>query len=199
MYEKINLDYNSLEPFIDDKTLDIHYNNIYQNYMDKLIKVLKKNNYDYKYSMEELATRIDMFDINDRAEILYNLGGCLNHKLYFYCISDKKNNIPKGILKEKIEEEYGNYEEFKKLFKEKAMELKGSGFTFLVLDRGRLKIMNFYNQDTPWYCRFIPIMNIDMWEHSYYLKYNNNRSEYIDSWFEFVDFDKIEQLYNNYI
>lgn len=198
MYEKIKLDYNSLEPFIDDKTLDIHYNKHYQNYLDKLNNILKKNNYDYRYSMDELATRIDMFDIEDRAELLYNLGGSLNHELYFYIMSDKKNNKPKGDLKTRFDEEFGSYDNFKKEFKQKALELKGSGSTALIIDNGKLKIVNNYNQDTPFSYRAYPIMCMDMWEHSYYLKYNDNKSEYIDNWFEVVDFDKIEKIYNNY-
>ena len=198
MYEKVKLDYNSLEPFIDDKTLDIHYNKHYQNYLDKLNNILKKNNYDYRYSMDELATRIDMFDIEDRAELLYNLGGSLNHELYFYNMSNKKNNVPKGNLKSLFDEEFGSYDNFKKEFKQKALELKGSGSTALIIDNGKLKIVNNFNQDTPFSYRAYPIMCMDMWEHSYYLKYNDNKSEYIDNWFEVVDFDKIEKIYNNY-
>ena len=101
MYIKINLDYNSLEPYIDNKTLMLHYNVIYGSYIDKLNKLLKKNNYKDNYSLNELVDKIDMFPLEDRGEILYNLGGALNHKLYFYEISDKGNNIPNGeILKD---------------------------------------------------------------------------------------------------
>lgn len=198
MYEKIKLDYDSLEPFIDNKTLDLHYNTHYKNYVDKLNKLLKDNDYNYRYSMEELATRIDMFDVELRSDLLFNLGGSLNHELFFYEMSNKKNNKPIGNLKKAIDEEFGSYDKFREEFKKKAMELNGSGFTFLVLDRGNLKIMNFYNQDTPWSCRFIPLLNLDMWEHSYYLKYNANKSDYIDNWFEVIDFEKIEEIYNNY-
>ena len=198
MYEKIKLDYDSLEPYIDNKTLNIHYHKHYQNYLDKLNNILKKYNYNYKYSMEELATRIDMFNIEDRAEILYNLGGALNHELYFSIMSDKKNNLPEGKLLENINEEFESFNNFKRLFKEKAIELKGSGSTALIIDKGKLKIVNNFNQDTPYSYRAYPIMCMDMWEHSYYLKYNNNKSDYIDNWFELIDFKKIENLYNNY-
>lgn len=198
MYEKIILDYNSLEPYLDDKTLDLHYNIHYKNYIDNLNKLLKKNNYDYRYSMEELATRIDLFDIEDRAEILYNLGGALNHELYFSGMSDKKNNKPVGNLKENIDEEYGDYEKFKKEFKKKALELKGSGSTALIIDKGKFKIVNNSNQDTACYYRAYPLIVLDMWEHSYYLKYNSNKEDYIDNWFELIDFNKIEDRFNNY-
>lgn len=198
MYEKVKLDYSSLEPFIDNETLDVHYNKHYQNYIDNLNSLLKKNNYDYRYSMEELATRIDMFNIEDRANILYNLGGTLNHELYFYIMGNNKRCEPSGLLKELIDEEFGSYDEFKKEFKKKAMELKGSGSTILIIDNSKLKILNNYNQDTAYYYRKYPIMCLDMWEHAYYLKYKDNKSEYINNWFKVLDFDKIEKLYDNY-
>lgn len=198
MYEKIKLDYNSLEPYVDNKTLDLHYNTHYNNYVSKLNQLLLKNKYDYRFSMEELVTRIDMFNLEDRGEILYNLGGTLNHELYFFGISDKKNNLPIGNLKKAIDKEYGSYDKFKEEFMKKALEVKGSGYTFLVLDENKLRIINTSNQDTPISYGFIPIMTIDVWEHAYYLKYNANRKEYIENWFKIIDYEKIEKLYNNY-
>ena len=198
MYEKIKLDYDSLEPYIDDKTLDIHYNKHYQEYIDNLNSLLKKNNYDYRYSLEELATRIDIFPIEDRAEILYNLGGVLNHELYFYEMSDKKNNKPLGNLNDFINEEFGSYDNLKQEFKNKALDLKGSGTVALILDKGKLKIVKNSNQDTPCYYRSYPLLCLDMWEHSYYLKYNCDKDKYIDNWFLVLDFNKVENKFNNY-
>lgn len=192
MYEKIKLDYNSLEPYIDNQTLDLHYNTHYNNYLKKLNQLLNKNNYDYSYSLDELVTRIDMFEIKDRAELLFNLGGVLNHELYFYGMSDKNNNQLVGNLKIAIDKQFGSYEKFKEEFINKALELKGSGYTFLVLEDNKLKIINTSNQDTPISYGFIPIMNVDVWEHAYYLKYNANRKSYIENWFEVIDFEKIE-------
>lgn len=198
MYEKIKLDYNSLMPYIDDKTLDLHYNTHYNNYINKLNELLVKNNYNYIYSMEELVDRIDMFNLEDRAEILFNLGGSLNHELYFYTMSPNKNNKPIGNLKKEIDESFGSYDKFKDKFIKKALELKGSGYTFLVLNNNKLQIINTSNQDTPLSYGFKPILTLDVWEHAYYLKHNAKRKDYINDWFEIVDYQKAEENYNRY-
>lgn len=196
MYIKINLDYNSLEPYIDNKTLMLHYNVIYSSYIDKLNKLLKKNNYKDNYSLNELVDKIDMFPLEDRGEILYNLGGALNHKLYFYEMSDKGNNIPYGEILKDINKYFGSYDNFKKEFIKKALNLVGSGYTFLVMNEsGNLQIINTSNEDTPYSYGFIPIIVLDLWEHSYYLKYTTNKEAYINNWFNLLDFKKINDLY----
>lgn len=196
MYIKINLDYNSLEPYIDNKTLMLHYNVIYSSYIDKLNKLLKKNNYKDNYSLNELVDKIDMFPLEDRGEILYNLGGALNHKLYFYEMSDKGNNIPYGEILKDINKYFGSYDNFKKEFIKKSLNLVGSGYTFLVMDEsGKLQIINTSNEDTPYSYGFIPIIVLDLWEHSYYLKYTTNKEAYINNWFNLLDFKKINALY----
>ena len=196
MYIKINLDYNSLEPYIDNKTLMLHYNVIYSSYIDKLNKLLKKNNYNGNYSLNELVDKINMFPLEDRGEILYNLGGTINHKLYFYEISDKGNNKPYGEILKDINKYFGSYDNFKKEFIKKALNLVGSGYTFLVMDEsGKLQIINTSNEDTPYSYGFIPIIVLDLWEHSYYLKYTTNKEAYINNWFNLLDFKKINDLY----
>ena len=196
MYIKINLDYNSLEPYIDNKTFMLHYNAIYNSYIDKLNKLLKKNNYKDNYSLNELVDKIDIFPLEDRGEILYNLGGALNHKLYFYEMSDKGNNIPYGEILKDINKYFGSYDNFKKEFIKKSLNLVGSGYTFLVMDEsGKLQIINTSNEDTPYSYGFIPIIVLDLWEHSYYLKYTTNKEAYINNWFNLLDFKKINNLY----
>lgn len=194
MYEKIKLDYNSLEPFIDDETLNLHYNKHYGKYLDNLNKLLKENNYKFT-SLYDLIENIDKINLNDRGEILFNLGGVINHSLYFYNMSNLDNNIPSGELGLEINKVYGSYDNFKKEFKESALNLQGSGYTFLVLDNNKLKIINTSNQDSPYYYGFIPILALDLWEHSYYLKYKNRKDEYIDAWFNLIDFKKTNKLY----
>ena len=198
MYEKIKLDYNSLEPFIDDETLGLHYNKHYGKYLDNLNRLLKENNYKFT-SLYDLIENIDKINLNDRGEILFNLGGVINHSLYFYNMSNSGNNIPSGELGLEINKVYGSYDNFKKEFKKSALNLEGSGYTFLVLDNNKLKIINTSNQDSPYYYGFIPILVLDLWEHSYYLKYKNRKDEYIDSWFNLIDFKKTNKLYVNSI
>ena len=195
-YKRITLDYNSLEPYIDNKTLDLHYNAHYKNYTEKLNKYLKEQNYNYKYTPTYLAKNIDILPKENRDEILYNLGGYLNHSLYFYNLTDKKKEVPIKF-KELINKYFTSFNNFKEEFINTANELKGSGYTFLVLDKNNnLRIINMSNQDTPYYYGFIPIMTIDVWEHSYYLKYNNKRNDYLTQIFNIIDFDKVYNLYS---
>ena len=194
-YKRITLDYNSLEPYIDNKTLDLHYNVHYKNYTEKLNKYLKEQNYNYKYTPTYLAKNIDILPKENRDEILYNLGGYLNHSLYFNNLTDKKKEIPIKF-KELINKYFTSFNNFKEEFINTANELKGSGYTFLVLDKNNnLRIINMSNQDTPYYYGFIPIMTIDVWEHSYYLKYNNKRNDYLTQIFNIIDFNKVYNLY----
>lgn len=194
-YKRITLDYNSLEPYIDNKTLDLHYNAHYKNYTEKLNKYLKEQNYNYKYTPTYLAKNIDILPKENRDEILYNLGGYLNHSLYFYNLTDKKKEIPIKF-KELINKYFTSFNNFKEEFINTANELKGSGYTFLVLDKNNnLRIINMSNQDTPYYYGFIPIMTIDVWEHAYYLKHYNKRKDYLEAIFNIIDWDKVYKLY----
>ena len=194
-YKRITLDYKSLEPYIDDRTLDLHYNAHYRNYTDKLNKHLNDINYDYKDSPEYLAKHIDILPMENRDEILFNLGGYLNHSLYFYNLTNKKKDIPIELLN-LINKYFGSFSLFKEEFIDMAMEVKGSGYTFLVMDKNnKLRIINTSNQDTPYYYGFTPIMTIDVWEHAYYLKYTYLRKKYLENIFDIIDFDKVYKLY----
>lgn len=194
-YERIKLDYTTLEPYIDNKTLDLHYNVHYKGYTDNLNKYLKKHNYNYEYDPIYLAKNIDILPMEDRDEILFNLGGYLNHSLYFYILTDKKKSIPTPFI-EIINKHFVSFDNFKNEFINMATELKGSGYTFLVLDKNnKLRIINTSNQDTPYYYGFIPIMTIDVWEHAYYLKHYNKRKDYLEAIFNIIDWDKVYKLY----
>ena len=194
-YKRITLDYKSLEPYIDDRTLDLHYNAHYRNYTDKLNKYLNDINYDYKDSPEYLAKHIDILPMENRDEILFNLGGYLNHSLYFYNLTNKKKEVPIELLN-LINKYFGSFSLFREEFIDMAMEVKGSGYTFLVMDKNnKLRIINTSNQDTPYYYGFPPIMTIDVWEHAYYLKYTYLRKKYLENIFDIIDFDKVYKLY----
>lgn len=195
MYKLDNLSYDSLEPVLSSDTVSYHRKH-HEKYLDNLNDLLVKNNYDFKYSLEELVNHIDIFPIKDRGNILYNLGGVLNHNLYFNGIKPYGSEL-KGKLLDEIIKEYGSFEEFKKEFLNKAKLLVGSGYTFLVVDRfNKLKIINLPNQETPYSYDFRPIMALDLWEHSYYLDYKNKRDEYINNFFSIVDFEKINENYS---
>ena len=192
MYQKIELPYTTLEPYISDRTLTIHYNNHYLNYLNKLNELVDNT----KYNKIELFNNLDDYNIELRDKILFNLGGVVNHELYFNNFSLNKNNIPIGSIKEQIDKQYNNYDNFKKEFKDIALSLTGSGYTFLVINENKeLQIINMPNQESPYMYGMIPIMALDLWEYAYYLDYQNNKSKYIDAFFEILDFNKINKLY----
>lgn len=201
MYKKINLNYDSLEPYIDDKTLDIHYNKHYGKYLDNLNKILDSINYDYAYSIKDIVKNINEFDESIRGELLYNAGGVLNHELYFSNMNPNSKKEPTGIFREAIDKKYGSFNNFVVEFIKQANKLKGSGFTFLVINNNELDIdiVNLPNQDTPYIYDMIPIMALDMWEHAYYLKYQNNKEQYIKNFFSIVDFNEVEKNYEKEI
>lgn len=202
MYNRVPLpyEYDALEPYIDTKTVGIHYENHYMNYLNNLNKLLEKNNYKNEYTKEELVTHLDMFPLEDRGQILYNLGGVLNHELYFNNMSPNKKNQPVGALKQIIEKQYGTYENFKRELIQTAHYLVGSGYTFVVVNsKKQLEILNLSNQETPYSYELKPILALDLWEHAYYLTYQNNRDGYIRNFFEIIDFEQINQQYEKVI
>lgn len=189
--------YQDLEPFIDTHTMGLHYHKHEQTYLNNLNKILEKNNYKYSYDLNELIFHIEDFPLEDRENLLFNLGGVLNHNIYWKSMNNKKT-LPEGKLKEQIEKQYGSYDEFWNKFKETALLLKGSGYTFLVKSNNNLEIINFFNQDNPLLYGYIPLFNIDLWEHAYYLNYENDKSKYIDNFKEIADFSNATEIYNTH-
>lgn len=197
MYQlpSLSYSYQDLEPFIDTHTMGLHYHKHEQAYLNNLNNLLKKNNYDYKYNLNELIYHIEEFSLEDRENILFNLGGVLNHNIYWKSFN-KNNTLPSGELKEQIDKQFGSYDEFWKKIKENALKLKGSGYTFLVMSNNELEIINFFNQDSPLLYGYVPLFNIDLWEHAYYINYENDRLKYIDNFKEIADFSYANEIYN---
>lgn len=196
MLKEIDLEYkfSDLEPFIDTHTLGLHYEKHYIGYLKKLNELLRKNNLLRVENVDSLIDKINDLNLSNTDDILFNLGGVLNHELYFESISPNKKNDTS--IMHAINNKYGNYENFKNIFINKAMNLKGSGYTFLVLDnKGEIDIINLPNQMTPYYYGLIPLMNIDLWEHAYYINYENRKKDYIDNFFEIVNYSKANELY----
>lgn len=197
MYQlpKLPYDYQKLEPYIDTHTVGLHYHKHMQNYLNKLNSLLIKNNYDFNIPMVELARNGDYILKNDKEDIYFNLGGVLNHEIYFNSMSEYPK-LPNEKLMKNIENTYGNFQNFKNKFKEIALMLKGSGYTFLVVDsNNKLQIINLPNQETPYYYNLIPLIGLDLWEHAYYLNYENKKDLYIDNFFEVMDFTVANKSY----
>ena len=180
-------EYDALEPYIDTHTLGLHKNKHQRNYLNKLNDLLIENNYDFRYSLEELVKHINEFNISDRESILFNLGGVINHDIYFRSMSPNRE-LPNNILGSILVNKYGSIDDFFKEFKRMALSIKGTGYTFLVIDGNDLRIVNLLNQDNPYNYGFIPLIGLDMWEHAYYINYENKKDIYIDNFFDVVDF-----------
>lgn len=195
MYSSIKLNFSTLEPFISNTTLEEHYK-IYLKYLKTLNDLLKTTN--NIYPKDYLIRHIDILPLDIRGEVLYNLSGVINHELYFFGLSNDSNNNVDNRLVSDIIASFGSLNNFKDEFKKQALNIKGSGYTFLVMDEdNKLRIINTSNQDNPYYYGYTPIMNLDIWEHAYYLDYYSNREEYIDKFFEKIDFVKLNVNYEN--
>lgn len=192
--DELPYSYDALEPFIDTHTLGLHKNKHQKRYLDKLNELLIKNNYDFKYSLDGLTRHINEFNEIDRADVLFNLGGVINHNIYFNSMSPNKE-LPNSLLMNQINNTFGSYDGFKKKFKESALAIKGSGYTFLVIDKNTLKIVNLLNQDNPYTYNYIPLIALDMWEHAYYLNYKNLKDIYIDNFFDVIDFKYANKIF----
>ena len=191
----LKYDYSALEPFIDTETINIHYNKHYLSYLKRLNDLLVSLNYDFRHTKEGLIENIEIFPITKRDDIIFLAGGVINHQLYFDSMSPN-NNKPSGKILEEINKKYGNYNNFKQEFRKNANILVGSGYTSLVLNKkGDLEIINTPNQDSPLLYGLKPILNLDLWEHAYYLKYRNRKDLYIDAFFNIIDFDALNKRY----
>lgn len=198
MYKPYNLkyDYNALEPSISKLTLETHYNSHYLKYLKNLNDILIKNDFKFQYPVEELFKNIDIFPIKDRDDILYNAGGVINHELYFDSMIPNGNEVIPEPLNSALIEKFGSITDFVNQFISLASLLPGSGYTFLVVKPSReLYLLDLPNQDSPYSFGMIPILNIDVWEHAYYLDYRNNRKDYINNFLKIINFNEVNEKY----
>lgn len=187
---KLPYSYEALEPDISRETVNIHYNKHHKKYLENLNKLVKND----IYPIDLIPQNIDKFPIKIRDEVLYNAGGVLNHDLYWNSLNNNKT-LPKGKLLSKINETYGNFENFKNTFIDKAKKMTGSGYTFLVTNNNELTIINLPNQETPLSYGLFPLFTIDLWEHAYYLDYQNNKEQYIVNFWNKANFDYASKTY----
>ncbi len=189
MYKKIKLPYDSLKPIIIDEVLNTHYNNHYGKYVDNLNNLVG----NISYTIKDILIHIEDFEQEKRSLVLFNAGGVLNHELYFQNMTPKvkyNENLNKLLIKQ-----YGSLENFIKNFKESANSLQGSGYTFLVLNKDKFDIINLPNQENPYSYGMKPLLALDLWEHAYYLQYKSDRKQYIDNFFNIINYDEVYKRY----
>lgn len=192
--------YNALEPFIDEQTMTIHHTKHHQAYVNKLNET-PSTNIDFQVDDMTKCKNIDQYT---SAVIRNNLGGHVNHTLFWTLLKPNKEakpNLPTGKLAEAINKEFKSFDEFKKLFSEKATKHFGSGWCWLIEQNGKLVISSTPNQDNPLMKvaeqQGKIVMALDVWEHAYYLKYQNKRADYIANWWNIANWEKAENLYNS--
>lgn len=180
---KLNYSYQALEPYIDAKTMEIHYSKHHQTYVNNLNTVLAKYPQLADKKIEDLLGDLSRqpFDEKDRTFFKNNAGGTINHNLYWEIMGPKKE--VDESLSNKIKQEFGSVEEFKKIFGSVATKHFGSGWAWLVRGKNnKLQVYSLPNQDSPYLNSHTPIIALDVWEHAYYLKYQNRRAEYVENW-----------------
>ena len=196
-FEQMPLPYpfGALEPYIDAKTMELHYTRHFKGYVDDLNATLADCPRLQCCALEELLRCPDRIPCNVRTQIRRYAGGVYNHAMYFEGLTPGGGPF-RGTLARLIDCSFGSFEQFKAQFKEKAAGVFGSGYAWLVANRmGRLCIVTTANQDTPLPQGFIPLLNIDVWEHAYYLKYYTVTTDYIDAWFRVADFGRASAIY----
>ncbi len=185
---------NTLEHYIDAMTMEIHHGRHHKAYVDNLNKALEGQAELQKKNIVDLLREINKVPDNIRAPVRNNGGGHANHTM-FWEIMAKGGGEPSGPLADEIKKTFGDFGGFKTKLKEAAMGRFGSGWAWLVLAGGKLQILSTANQDNPLMEGQLPIMGIDVWEHAYYLKYQNKRADYVDAWWNVVNWNAVAKRY----
>jgi len=186
-------DYNSLEPFIDEETMRIHHTKHHQTYVDKLNAALNGHQEFEALSVDELLKNPDKVPEEIRTAVRNHGGGHSNHSFFWPLL--KKNISFGGAIGEGIIKQFGSFEKFRDDFSNRAAILFGSGWTWLTIDNGKLEIITTSNQDSPLSLGKTPILGLDVWEHAYYLKYQNRRPDYIKAFFEVINWEKVNEIF----
>ena len=193
----LSFSYDALNPYISEETLKFHYDKHFQTYTDNLNKALENHPEFQSWSLEKLVCDYNKLPENIKNAVRNNAGGVYNHYLYFDLMTPSSTKKPMGRIEEAINKRFGSYDIFKQEMKSVALNTFGSGWAWLVKDEvGNLEIISTQNQDTPFTLNLYPILLVDVWEHAYYLQYQNRRAEYLDNWFNVIDWEKIEKNFN---
>ncbi|BED91790.1 MAG: superoxide dismutase [Candidatus Improbicoccus pseudotrichonymphae] len=192
----LNYNYDNLEPFIDAATVCFHHDKHLRTYTNNLNKALESHLTFQSWDLIRLVSEYDKLPLELQKPVRNNAGGVYNHNLYFDIMMPGGSKMPIDTLKNLIDKKFGNYDNFKAEFKNIALGTFGSGYACLVSNNeGQIEIISVSNQDTTLSRSLYTIILIDVWEHSYYLKYQNRRNEYIDNWFNLINWEVAE---NNY-
>lgn len=186
--------YNALEPYIDETTMTIHHTKHHQAYIDNLNKALEGSE-QADWSIEKLIEKLDDVPEKIRATVRNNGGGHINHSLFWQVMAPNAGGKPEGKLAQEIDKAFGSFEKFQEEFENAGKTQFGSGWAWLVVDGNELKVVKTANQDSPLTKGQTPILGVDIWEHAYYLKYQNRRPEYLSTFWKVVNWTEVQKRY----
>lgn len=198
--QNLPYEYNALEPYIDEQTMRLHHTKHHQGYVDKLNAALEKYPQLFEKSLEELLKNLNDVPEDIRIAVQNNGGGHYNHGLFWQMLVPSGiggMRSPSGELLQEIEKEFGSFNGFKEQFAATALSRFGSGWAWLAAKDGKLKIYSLPNQDSPIMQGDRALLGLDVWEHAYYLKYQNRRNEYIENWWNVVNWEYVDRLYKS--
>jgi superoxide dismutase, Fe-Mn family len=188
-------DYAALEPTIDEQTMKLHHDKHHQAYVDKANGALEGTDWADK-PIDEVLQNLSSLPEDKQAVVRNNGGGHANHSLFWESMSPDGGGEPSGELANAIHEAFGSFDSFKEQFEANGVAQFGSGWTWLVLDGGSLKLEKTPNQDSPVLNGQTPLLGNDVWEHAYYLKYQNKRPDYLKAWWDVVNWDAVAERYS---
>lgn len=186
---ELSYEYGALEPHVDARTMEIHYTKHHNGYVTKLNAALEGTGIDVP--IEELVSNLDMVPEEKRTAVRNNGGGHANHSLFWTVMCPNGGGAPTGELAAAIDESFGSFDAFKEAFANAAATRFGSGWAWLSVDNGKLVVESTANQDNPWMEGRTPVLGLDVWEHAYYLHYQNRRPDYISAFFNVVNWDEV--------
>ncbi len=193
---KLPYEYSALEPYIDAKTMEIHHTKHHQAYIDKLNTALEKYPDLAEKPVEELLADLNAVPEDVRTAVKNHGGGHYNHSLFWTMMVPNASGTPSGELASAIDSTFGSFEDFKKQFADAAAARFGSGWAWLVKNsEGKLEIVSTANQDSPLSEGKIPVLGLDVWEHAYYLTYQNKRPDYVTAFWNVVNWTEVESLF----
>jgi superoxide dismutase, Fe-Mn family len=186
--------YDALEPTIDDETMHLHHDKHHQAYVTQVNAALEGTEWAEK-PIEEVLQNLDQIPDDKRTAVRNNGGGHYNHSLFWEWMSPSGGGAPDGALADAINSAFGSFDDFKAKFKDAGVKRFGSGWSWLVHDGSGLAVVSTANQDNPISDGSTPLLGVDVWEHAYYLKYNNRRPDYIDAWWNVVNWARVADLF----
>lgn len=188
-------DYAALEPTIDEATMKLHHDKHHQTYVTNLNGAVEKHPDLGNKTPEELLKDLASVPEEVRTVVRNNGGGHVNHTMFWQIMKPNGGGEPQGAIAEQIQEDFGTFDDFKKRFNEAAAKQFGSGWGWLVYRGGKLEIITTPNQDSPLMQGLYPVLGNDVWEHAYYLKYNNRRPDYLAAWWNAVNWEEVNKRF----